>query len=201
MGRVMFLLALWSGLGLIPLAALAQPDTLPDFQTCMDVEIAGFEQDLSRLMETPADERDFDIGDVRGVDYCGTVGIVRCDRSDAPIPCQQALTVEQEALHKRVLALLPEPDAPTAPDAPFAKRLYASVWALAHGSSAGPDCAGMPLQLETWCATREANRRVQTSVLAWQAARYLGLAEPAVSAGWARPPPPTRPRQRPEGLR
>jgi hypothetical protein len=214
-------------------AALAQSDPLPDFATCMDIAMARYEEDLDRLRNRPEAERDFDIGDVRDVNYCGTVGIVLCDRSEAPIPCQQALAAEQDALRATILGLVPAPmtqdatqpapeeepapdtrpraepapDAVPAPASPqparasgFAETLYAQVWHLARGSSAGPDCAGMDPQLEAWCEAREANNRLRPTVLLWQVARYLDSVPPAIETGWANPPPPTRPRMRPEPL-
>ncbi len=187
--------ALWTSAA----AVWAQPEPLPDFSTCMDMAVADFEQDLSRLRARPEDAQDFDIGDVRGVDFCATVGIVRCDRSEEPLTCQVALTVEQDALKVTVLALLPDPETVTGEG--FAQLLYPQVWALAHGTSAGPDCAGQEPAMHTWCEAREANNRLRNTVLAWQVARYLGVAEPAIEAGWAKPPPPVRPRARPAGLK
>ena len=201
--------------------ALAQDEPLPSFATCMDITVARYEQDLIRLRARPDAMQEFDIGDVRRVEYCGTVGIVLCDRSEGSTPCQQALAAEQDALTAQVLASLPEPspapdpeqDPVQAPeqvpdqvpeqateqnDVSFAAQLYPQVWALARGSSAGLDCDGMVLQLEVWCEAREANSRLRIAVLAWQVARYLSLADPAVEAGWARPPPPTRPKARPD---
>lgn len=179
-------------------AAGAQPDPLPDFATCMDIAVARYEQDLSRLRDRPEDDRAFDIGDVRGVDFCGTVGIVLCDRSDRQLACQRDLQDEQDALRDKVLAALPDPE--TVRGESFAEALYPQVWALAHGSSAGPDCAGQEEALHEWCEAREANNRLRIAVLAWQVARFLEIAEPAVVAGWASPPPPTRPRARPGDL-
>ncbi|MGP6085540.1 hypothetical protein [Antarctobacter jejuensis] len=180
-------------------AVWAQPEPLPEFSTCMDIAVDRYEQDLRRLRERPEDARDFDIGDVRGVDFCGTVGIVRCDRSEEPLACQRALTVEQDALKDTILALLPDPATVTGEG--FAHALYPQVWLLAQGSSSGPDCAGQEAAMHTWCEAREANSRLRSTVLAWQVARYLDAAEPAIAAGWASPPPPVRPRARPEGLK
>ena len=73
---------------------------------------------------------------------------------------------------------------------------YARLHALAHGRSAGADCAGHDEQMTAWCAAREANRRLQNAVLAWQLARFMGAAPDAVTAGWADQPPPLRPRAR-----
>ena len=55
--------------------------------------------------------------------------------------------------------------------------------------------------MQAWCEAREANSRLRSAVLAWQVARFLGVADPAVEAGWAKPPPPVRPHARPEGLK
>lgn len=188
---------------LIALPALAQtdpePEPLPEFATCMAIAVARFEQDLARLRERPETEREFDIGDMRETEFCGTIGIVRCDRSEAPLDCQRALTAEQEALKRAVLASLPAPE--TVADTSLAGQVLRRAFALSEGTSAGPDCDGQAEPLQVWCETREANGSLRTAILAWQAARYLDLAEPATVAGWAGPPPPTRPRARPEGLK
>jgi hypothetical protein len=182
----------------VPSAGWADDDpALPDFATCMDLTVARFERELGRVVSLPQQDRDFDIGDVRGVDFCGTVGIVRCDRTDDPIPCQHDLRSDQDALRERVMADLPQPQSPPSQDASWPERLYAQVWVLARGTSAGPDCAGMDAQLEAWCEAREANSRLRTTVLAWQVARYLGTVPTAIETGWARVPPPTRPKARP----
>ncbi len=183
-------------LAALPVMAPAQDDPLPSFQACIDTEVARYERNLRALRATEADRRSFDIGDVRGFVYCGSVGIVRCDRSDAPLPCQRALEAEQDALRAEVLAALPEPAGPAREG--FAEQLYATLWDLAHGVSAGADCAGMDDPMQSWCAAWEANSRLKTAVLLWQAGRYLDRAAPATEVGWASIPPPTRPRVRPE---
>ena len=54
----------------------------------------------------------------------------------------------------------------------------------------------MPLRV--WCEARQATNRLSLAITAWQVARYLNAADPAVEAGWAAVPPPLRPRERPE---
>lgn len=178
-------------------AGLTQ-EALPDFETCMDIEIARYEQKLARLQEQAGTEREFDIAGVSGVEYCGTVGIVRCDRSGDPVGCQKTLVQTQDTLRMAVLGQLPAPGDGAGRNR-FAEQLYARSWALAHGVSSGPDCAGAGPLMSAWCEAREANGRLRQAVLAWQAARYLGRAATAIEAGWASPPPPVRPRMRPEG--
>lgn len=194
-------LSLLAALAALP--ALAQtepePEPLPDFATCMAVVVARYEQDLARLLEQPEEDREFDIGDMRETEFCGTIGIVRCDRSEAPLDCQRALTAEQEALKVAILKTLPAPE--TVAEGGFAAQVFRRAYALSQGISAGPDCDGQSEALQAWCETREAGGSLETAVLAWQAARYLGLAEPATVAGWAVPPAPTRPKARPEGLK
>ncbi|MFZ5963880.1 hypothetical protein ACOXXX_13080 [Thalassococcus sp. BH17M4-6] len=174
----------------------AQDVPLPEFAICMDREVARYERALRRHLDGP-DPETFDIGGVDEVDYCGTVGIVRCDISDAPLPCQRDLRAEQDALAEKVRASLPAPEAVAGAHAEVSDGLYPQVWALAHGRSAGPDCTGSSEVLEVWCEAREANRRLQLAVLAWQVARFLDATPTAVAAGWASLPVPTRPRARP----
>lgn len=179
----------------------AQDQPLPDFSSCMDLEMARFERALGRLQALP-EPADFEIGDVRGVEFCGTLGIVKCDRSEAPLPCQRALAKSQDALLTTILQALPEPKEPSMDDpehsALWTDQLYPQLYALAHDSSAGPDCAGNTATMQAWCEAREANRRVMSAVLTWQLARYLGEVPDAVTAGWAQVPPPTRPQARPQ---
>ncbi|SMX36663.1 hypothetical protein [Maliponia aquimaris] len=194
-------IALLAALAALPVLAQTEPEPepLPDFASCMAVVVARYEQDLENLRERPETEQDFDIGDMRETEFCGTIGIVRCDRSEAPLDCQRALTAEQEALKAAILAALPAPE--TVTDGGFAGQVFRRAYVLSQGISAGPDCDGQSEALQAWCETREAGGAVETAILAWQAARYLDLAEPATVAGWAVPPPPTRPKARPDGLK
>ncbi|WP_323763395.1 hypothetical protein [Marinovum sp.] len=170
-------------------------EALPPLDACIDAEVARYEWTLQMHRDRPLDAADFDLWDVRGVEYCGNIGVTRCDRSDAPLPCQKALAGAQHVLHGHVMAGLPEPETE---GESLPERLYHTAWHLARDVSAGPDCAGATEAMATWCAAREANLRLKSALLAWQVGRYLGLAEPAVRAGWADPPPPPRPKARPE---
>lgn len=178
--------------------AMAQDGRLPDFATCMDIEADRFEWKLRIHRKRDIDAADFYLWNVLGVEYCGNIAITRCDRSDDPIPCQQALVGAQLDLHREVLVHLPAPDTLSDADGDLANELYVRAYDLAHGISAGPDCDGSDDPIYTWCEAREANNRLQNAVLAWQVARWLGAAEPARVAGWAKAPPPVRPRVRPE---
>lgn len=186
--RSLFALVIMAG------AVTAQEADLPPFKHCMDREAERYEWRLDIHQGRDLDAADFDLWHVRGVEYCGNIGVTRCDRTGDPIPCQQALIAEQDALRDKVVAGLPAPS--DRDDLPG--QLYARVHALAHGRSAGPDCAGAPELLATWCAAREANLRLQNAVLAWQVGRYLDVTEPALVAGWADPALPLRPRGRPD---
>lgn len=177
-------------------AAQAEEEALPDLASCMDTEIARFERELRAFEGAGHAGRMFDIARTDGVEYCGTLGIVRCDRSDDPLACQRALAGQQDALREAVLSGLRLPPALSGDEA-FAVQLYRRVWALSQGRSAGPDCAGATPRFAHWCEAREANSRLRNAVLAWQLARYLGLSAPAIEAGWARPPSPVRPQPRP----
>ncbi|MBN7785539.1 hypothetical protein JYP51_11435 [Ponticoccus gilvus] len=193
-------LAVIAGLGICPCHAQEEArEPLPDFATCMDMEAARYERALKRLREMP-DAQEFEIGDERGTGYCGSVGIVLCDRLEVPEQvqdCQLALAAEQLALAAKVRDALPDPETVQTGGA-FERALYPQVYALAEGISAGPDCDGAEAAFQAWCAAWEANNRLSTAVLAWQLARFMGLAEPATAAGWADRPPPVRPRAREE---
>lgn len=178
-------------------AALADdvPEPLPDFATCMDLEVARFERAMERLWQVPGTEP-FEVGGTTGVGYCGGVGITLCDRLGDVVPCLAVLEAEQEALRAKVLGALPAPEALDGHDDPLARDLYRPLHALAQGTSAGPDCGGTEGGFGAWCKAWAANDALRMAVRTWELARYLGAVQDAVSAGWAHPPPPTRPRAR-----
>jgi len=180
----------------LPGAVWAQED-LPDYATCIAIEVAHFERALARSRYAGRD-LDFEIVTRDGIDYCGAVGIVRCDRSEDPLPCQAELAQAQRALRAEVLASVPAPEMVAGADPIWADGLYPVLHAVAHGSSAGPDCAGADQAYAQWCETRQASLKVAEAVMLWQAARVLGVADSAVEAGWAEVPPPVPPVQRPE---
>lgn len=186
---------LWAG------GAVAQdpaPDPLPSFTACMDEEAARYERAL-RGLRGMSEAQAFEIGDTRGVGYCGSVQFVRCDRQEtlkAVQDCQLAFAAEQDALSEKVRATLPEPAEVAGQGSAFEQALYPQLYDLAFGHSAGPDCAGDIPQRGTWCTAWEANNRLSSAFLAWQLARYLDAAQTAVVAGWAEVPPPKRPRAR-----
>lgn len=177
---------------LIGTGVAAQTD-LPAFSDCISTEADRYEWRLDIHRDRSLDAEDFALWSVLGVDYCGTVGIVRCDRSDDPMGCQAALETEQDALRDAIRATLPKPDA----DQGWPARLYEQTYALAYGSSAGADCAGTTQPMRAWCAVREANNRLKITMLAWQVGRYLDVTPPGREAGWAGPPIPVRPMARP----
>lgn len=185
---------------LVPGSAAAQgeqPAPLPDYSTCMSEAIWHFEMEFARAGVADEDA-DFALLTRRRAEFCGTLGIVRCDRGEEPFACQAALAEEQLALHAAILATLPTPEAVAeAGDTIWARGLYPTLWGVAHGTSAGPDCAGATAAIEAWCVTREASLKVTEAVLLWQLGRLLGVAGPAVEAGWIGPPPPPRPVPRP----
>ncbi|WP_040604356.1 hypothetical protein [Sagittula stellata] len=193
------------GLCLMACPALAQTGEeapqyapLPSFGACMDEEAARYERALKRLNEMP-DAQEFEIGDTRGTGYCGSVGFVHCDRKptlEEVQACQLKLAAEEEALAEKIRAALPPPEEVEGKGGDFEQALYPRAYALAQGISAGPDCDGDIPQRGTWCTAWEANNRLRDAILAWQLARFLGVAETAVAAGWAEAPPPRRPRAR-----
>lgn len=171
------------------------PAPLPDFATCMDMELARFERAMQRLAQVP-DLDPFEVGGTTDVAYCGGAGIVRCDRGSDPLPCQRDLVVEQNSLNDRVRAVLPAPQDLGDHEDALSRTLYPRLHALARGSSAGPDCAGTEAAFGTWCKAWAANDALRVSVRTWELARYLGAVPDAVTSGWARVPPPLRPKAR-----
>lgn len=162
--------------------AAAAQEGLPDYPDCLARAVAHFEMEFSRV--GPAQRReDFEIVSRERVEYCGTLAIVACDRSGAPLACQAELAARQWALRDAVLAGLPAPEAVRG-DPVWAEGLYPTLWDVARGSSAGPDCAGADAAYAAWCETREASRKLAEAVSLWQVARLLGAAGPAVEAGW-----------------
>ena len=196
---------LFLGVCLLAGSAMAQPEEatpdyapLPSFGECMDEEAARYERALKRLNEMPEDQ-EFEIGDTRGTGYCGSVGFVHCDREptlEEVQDCQLELAAEEEALAEKIRATLPLPEDVAGKGGDFEQALYPRAYALAQGISAGPDCDGDIPQRGTWCTAWEANNRLRDAILAWQLARFLGVADTAVEAGWAEAPPPLRPRAR-----
>ncbi|MBF9061442.1 hypothetical protein HKCCSP123_19865 [Rhodobacterales bacterium HKCCSP123] len=160
----------------------AAEEALPPYSDCLSRAVAHFEMEFSRTGLADARE-DFEIVSRERVEYCGTLAIVVCDRSEAPLACQADLAARQWALRDRVLAGLPAPEAVTG-DAVWAGGLYPVLWGVAHGSSAGPDCAGADAAYAAWCEMREASGKLAEAVSLWQVARLLGVAGPAVEAGW-----------------
>lgn len=126
--------------------------------------------------------------------WCGTLGIVACDRGPAPQACQHALGETVMGLSEKISVELPAP----ASEETASEALYRATHALAQGGSAGPDCAGASAIMEAWCTAHEARNQLAVTLLAWQIARYLGTATPALEAGWVNPRPPVTPRPRPD---
>ncbi|WP_238367067.1 hypothetical protein [Mesobacterium pallidum] len=168
-----------------------------DFDSCLDLEIARFERNL-RYHRLGPEADSFEVGTTRGTQFCGTVGIANCDLSEDRAPCQHDLAARQDAVTDHVRATLPAPDAVAGKAGAESDLLYPQLYALAFDLSAGPDCAGDTDLMAAWCQARNANHRLGSAVLAWQMARYLGAAPDAITAGWAKAPPATRPRARNE---
>jgi len=181
---------------LVAMPAVAE-EALPDYPTCIAIEVAQFEQALARSRAAGRGV-DLQIVDRDDIDYCGSVGVALCDRSEAPLPCQADLAEAQRALRGEILSSVPEPAAVAGIDPVWSDGLYPLMHAVAHGSSAGPDCAGADAVYAHWCETWQASNKVGEAVMLWQLARVLGVAEGAVEAGWAQVPPPPMPVQRPE---
>ena len=198
--RGLFALAFCAGTAVQASDTLAS-DTLPEFSACMDTQIAYFERDFGPGATTTSALEGFQNGHFDWVDFCGMVGIIHCDYAPEPLTCQRDLRARQDALRDDILTHLPAPEAVRGQAGQWSDALYSRVVALAYGSSAGEDCAGMPEVMEVWCEARQATVRLGLAITAWQVARYLNAADPATDAGWAALPQPLRPRERPEGTR
>lgn len=183
-------------------AAHTGTGTLPDLEDCLARNLDRYEWLMEVHADQPLEAIEGGIWFVEDVKHCGTLGIVRCDLSAAPVPCQHGLAARLDALAAEVRATLPAPEAVRndpgegGPDG-WAMRLYESSHALAGGRSAGSDCAGASRVMAAWCAAHEAGNRLRDAIMAWQVARYMGEVPDAVTAGWARRPPPVHPRPRP----
>ncbi|MFD1509023.1 hypothetical protein [Lacimonas salitolerans] len=176
-------------------APVAAQEPVPAFGACRDIAIERLERELRWHVEGAFAEQ-VPVADLAGMAYCGEAGIFLCDQEDAADTCHEALTAQQDALRAEVLASLPAPEVVAGRRGMWSDALYPRMHALAHGHSAGPDCAGVAVGDGPRCGARAANRRLDITLRAWVLARYLGAAPDAISAGWAGPPPPTRPRAR-----
>ena len=176
-------------------APLAAQQAVPDFGPCRDGAVERLERELRRHLESPFAEQ-VPTADMAGIAYCADVAIFICDQGDAVDTCHNALTEVQQGLRADLLASLPAPQVVAGRRGMWSDTLYPRMVDLAHGHSAGPDCAGVAVGDGPRCAVRAANRQVQIALRAWVLARYLGAVPSAVEAGWANPAAPTRPRAR-----
>ena len=174
---------------------VVQAQEREDFADCLAGAVDRFERSLARN-PGPSDPN-VALLTQRYVLICGGAGIQTCDLQEDRVACQAALRAEQDVVTAAVLAALPEPQVLGAPASHWADGLYPTLWEIASGSSAGPDCTGQRDLLEAWCEAVEANRRLAAAVMTWQLARLLEAVPSAVEAGWARPAPPPRPEPRP----
>ena len=177
-------------------AQAQERDPLPDFATCFAQAIAHFEMEFARTGVADAVE-DFEIVTRERVEFCGTLAIVSCDRGEAPQACQRDLAAEELALRDRVLASLPAPETLDG-DGIWTQGLYPTLWDVAHGVSAGDDCAGVDDPVASWCVTHEARLKLGEAVALWQVARLLGAVGPAAELGWVDEAMPFAPVPRPE---
>ena len=180
----------------IALALGASPAWAEGFDACFAQSIAHFEMGFARTGVAETVE-DFALVTRDRVHHCGTLAIVACDRGAAPQSCQRALAADQRALTARVLGSLPAPADVPVPD--LLPGLYPQLWDVAHGSSAGDDCAGAEDPVAAWCETHEARLKLTEAVALWQVARLMGVAGAAVDLGWVGEAMPFRPVARPEG--
>ena len=180
---------------LIALALCAGPAGAEGFAPCFERAIAHFEMGFARTGVAETVE-DFALVTRDRVHHCGSLAIVACDRGAAPQVCQRALAADQHALTARVLRSLPPPAEVPVPD--LLPGLYPQLWDVAHGSSAGDDCAGAEDPVAAWCETHEARLKLTEAVALWQVARLMGVADAAVDLGWVSEAMPFQPVPRPE---
>lgn len=173
----------------------AQAD-IPDYPTCMARAVGQFEVNLAEARGS-ASNPNFELVSRDAVEYCGTLAVVGCDRAAEPLACQDELAEAQDTLREAILATVPDPADVAGLDPIWSDGLYPQLHAVAHGTSAGPDCAGADDAYVAWCITRQASLKVSEAIMVWQVARLLGAAPSGVEAGWVGPPPPPRPVQRP----
>ncbi len=184
------------GAAILALTCAAAPAGAEGFDACFAQSIAHFEMGFAR--SGPADRvEDFALVTRDRVHHCGSLAIVACDRGAAPQACQRALAADQRALRARVLESLPAPA--EVPEPGLLPGLYPQLWDVAHGSSAGDDCAGADEPVAAWCDTHEARLKLTEAVALWQVARLMGVAGAAVDLGWVADAMPFRPVARPEG--
>lgn len=184
------------GAGLVAVALVATPAGAEGFETCFAQAIAHFEMGFARTGPARTVE-DYALVTRDRVHHCGTLAIVACDRGAAPQACQRALAEDQRDLTARLLQSLPAPAGVPEPD--LLPGLYPQLWDVAHGTSAGDDCAGADDPVAAWCETHEARLKLTEAVALWQVARLMGVAGAAADLGWVAEAMPFRPVARPEG--
>lgn len=158
-----------------PVAAQSWGDGAPDvprFEVCLPEQMAAFEGAL----QGPAFGADWmlEAVNVHWVQHCGYLAMGICEVSDNSLICQRRLREAFEARAEEMRALLPEPEGVEGALGP----LYARVYALAHGSNAGDDCAGETYRRQLWCASFQEALKVEQAVWAWQVARLAGVMGP-----------------------
>ena len=109
-----------------------------DFDQCIASEMARFERSLPRSSPEAPDIHPAQHAGASA--FCGGAGIQHCDFQEDRIGCQDALTARQDAMTAAVLGSLPQ--TVDVPPSHWSENLYPLLQALAHGSSAGDDCAG-----------------------------------------------------------
>lgn len=158
-----------------PLAAQAWGDGVPDvprFEVCLPEQMQLFEDAL----QGPGYGADWQVGavNVHWVQHCGYLAMGICDVSNNALICQRRLQDAFAARAAQMREMLPSPGAIDGALAP----LYGRVWALAHGSNAGDDCAGWEYRRGLWCESFQAALKLEEAVWAWQVARLMGVMGP-----------------------
>ena len=147
---------------------------VPRFRVCVPEQMAAFEADLLALPGYGVTDG-LQAINVHWVQHCGYLAMGICEVSSDSLICQRRLRAAFDARAEAMRAMLPEPsdleDLPLGP-------LYGNVWAVAHGTNAGDDCAGETYRRQLWCASFQSVLKFEEAVWAWQVARLAGVMGP-----------------------
>ncbi|WP_224814023.1 hypothetical protein [Hasllibacter sp. MH4015] len=160
-----------------PLAAQDWADgapSTPRFGQCLPEQMEAFE---TRLMGLPGYgvTVPLDALNVHWVQHCGYLAMGICQDSNNSLICQRRLRDAFAARAADMRGHLPDPEEVAGL---ALSPLYGRVWALAHGTNAGDDCAGWDYRRMLWCRSFQEALAFENAVWAWQVARLMGVAGP-----------------------
>ena len=154
-------------------AEAPRADHVPRFEACLPEQMEAFE---TRLLGLPGYgvTVPMDAFNVHWVQHCGYLAMGVCEVAVDSLICQRRLRAGFVARAEEMRAMLPAPEEVEGPLGP----LYGNVWAVAHGTNAGDDCAGETYRRQLWCASFQAVLKFEEAVWAWQVARLSGVMGP-----------------------